>query len=79
MALEQTLSEIIRRHESLRTTFTIANSEPVQVIAPAGSTPLLVTDLSVLADTEREAEARRLTGEEARTRRSSFPPSRRCC
>ena len=32
-ALEQTLSEIVRRHESLRTSFTVVGSEPVQVIA----------------------------------------------
>ncbi|MFN6534907.1 MAG: amino acid adenylation domain-containing protein [Nostoc sp. EkiNYC01] len=31
--LEQSLNEIIRRHETLRTTFTIVNGEPVQIIA----------------------------------------------
>src|ERR1051325_6949187 len=31
-ALEQSLSEIVRRHESLRTNFVIAGTEPVQVI-----------------------------------------------
>ncbi|MFN6513532.1 MAG: amino acid adenylation domain-containing protein [Nostoc sp. CreGUA01] len=31
--LEQSLNEIIRRHETLRTTFTTANGQPVQIIA----------------------------------------------
>src|SRR5262249_45101737 len=33
-ALRRSLSEIVRRHESLRTTFEIVDGEPVQVIAP---------------------------------------------
>src|ERR1041385_1510636 len=39
-ALERTLSEIIRRHESLRTTFADVNGFPVQVIKPAESVKL---------------------------------------
>ncbi|MEM7129587.1 MAG: condensation domain-containing protein, partial [Chloroflexota bacterium] len=34
-ALEQAISEIVRRHETLRTTFSIHDGDPVQVIAPA--------------------------------------------
>ena len=34
-ALEQSLGEIVRRHESLRTTFSMVDGEPVQVIAPS--------------------------------------------
>src|SRR5579863_7311474 len=30
--LERTLTEIVRRHECWRTTFTLANGEPVQVV-----------------------------------------------
>src|SRR4051812_37405977 len=33
-ALEASLNEIIRRHEALRTTFTVSQGQPVQVIAP---------------------------------------------
>src|SRR5215472_5737259 len=33
--LEQSLREIDRRHEALRTTFSIVGTEPVQVISPA--------------------------------------------
>jgi acyl carrier protein len=66
-ALERTLSEIIRRHEALRTHFAEADGEPVQVISPAEPLPLPLTDLSHLDEGEREAEARRLTAEAART------------
>ncbi|MBC1235685.1 non-ribosomal peptide synthetase [Nostoc sp. 2RC] len=41
--LEQSLNEIIRRHETLRTTFTTVNGEPVQIIAD-----LLTLSLSVI-------------------------------
>ena len=34
-ALERTLNEIVRRHESLRTNYRIADDQPVQVIAPS--------------------------------------------
>src|SRR5262245_29596858 len=33
-ALEQSLNEILRRHEILRTTFTLVGGQPVQVINP---------------------------------------------
>src|SRR5512146_42213 len=33
-ALKQSLDEIVRRHEVLRTTFNILDDQPVQVIAP---------------------------------------------
>ena len=64
-ALEQSFSEIVRRHEALRTTFVVADGSPVQVIAPTLNVTLLVTDLSELPESEREAEARRLATEEA--------------
>src|SRR6266850_6554189 len=35
LALEQTLSEIVRRHEVLRTTFATIDGQPVQVINEA--------------------------------------------
>ena len=60
------LSEIVRRHESLRTTFGWRDGEPVQVIGPAEPVTSAVHDLSSLAPAAREAEARRLAVEEAR-------------
>ena len=65
-ALKESLNEVIRRHESLRTTFAVVGELPVQVIAPAAAHDLPLTDLSALPAAAREAEARRLAGEEAR-------------
>jgi len=64
-ALEQSLNEVVRRHEALRTTFETVEGRPVQIIAPVLTVPLPVVDLGGLAETEREAEARRLAVEEA--------------
>jgi amino acid adenylation domain-containing protein len=65
-ALEGTLSEIVRRHEVLRTTFTQAETRPIQVINAAMNIKLPVADLRGLTETEREAEVARLAGDEAR-------------
>ncbi|HEX5705834.1 MAG TPA: amino acid adenylation domain-containing protein, partial [Pyrinomonadaceae bacterium] len=64
-ALERSLNEVVRRHESLRTTFT-AGDEPSQVIKDTLTLALPVTDLRHLAKAEREREARRLAEVEAR-------------
>src|SRR5918997_6764313 len=55
-ALKRSLDEIVRRHETLRTTFTAVDGSPVQVIAPASATTLPLIDLSGLPEAEREAE-----------------------
>ena len=65
-ALEQSLHEIVRRHEALRTTFSMVEGEPVQVISPSVSVPFHVMDLTEYPESEREEEARRLASEEAR-------------
>ena len=65
MALEQTLNEIIKRHEALRTSFAVVDQQPVQVIAPEVNLTLTVEDLTGLPETEREAEAVRLADAEA--------------
>ncbi|MDT5296661.1 MAG: hypothetical protein QOJ76_3541, partial [Acidobacteriota bacterium] len=64
-ALEQTLSEIRRRHKSLRTRFVEIDGEPWQVINEEARLSLPVTDLSHLPEEQRETEARRLADEEA--------------
>jgi amino acid adenylation domain-containing protein/non-ribosomal peptide synthase protein (TIGR01720 family) len=64
-ALGQSLTEIVRRHEVLRTTFAADGGRPVQVVAPPRPVPLPVTDLSHLPGPEREAEARRRAAEES--------------
>src|SRR6185503_16231437 len=64
-ALERSLNEIVRRHESLRTTFGAVGGEPVQFIKPALHVPLAVNDLRHLPDAERQQEALRLLQSEA--------------
>jgi amino acid adenylation domain-containing protein len=66
VALHESLREIVRRHESLRTTFAVMDGQPVQVIAPTLLLPLPRVDLRQLAETERQAKARQLAQEEAR-------------
>jgi len=56
-SLAQSLNEILRRHESLRTTFPIYNGQPVQVIAEALEVPLVQVDLQAHSETERQAVA----------------------
>ncbi len=65
-ALQRALTEIVRRHESLRTTFVMKNGLPHQVIAPAQPVVLEVINLESLAEAEREAEMLRLATAEAR-------------
>jgi amino acid adenylation domain-containing protein/FkbM family methyltransferase len=53
--LEQSIREVVNRHESLRTTFKNVDERPVQVITPPGSWRLNVIDLSDHDEPEREA------------------------
>jgi amino acid adenylation domain-containing protein len=64
-ALENALREVVRRHESLRTSFKEEAGEPVQVVSETVSFDLPVTDLSAMPDAEREARARLIAEEEA--------------
>jgi aspartate racemase len=65
-ALERSLTEVVRRHEALRTTFDMVDEEPVQIITPPPALPMLeVMDLSDLPEATRRAEAERLVNEEA--------------
>ena len=66
-ALEKSLNEIVRRHESQRTTFTVADAKPVQVIARSLTIPFPLRDLTSLPDARRETEASRIAREEAQT------------
>ena len=63
--LGRTLSELVRRHESLRTTFSEEGGQPVQVIHPPTPVALNVEDLGGLDEAQREAEVRRLSEAEA--------------
>ncbi|MFL5653191.1 MAG: amino acid adenylation domain-containing protein, partial [Ktedonobacteraceae bacterium] len=65
-ALEQSVQEIVRRHESLRTTFHTREDHPVQVIKAKAQFCLSLADLSDLPLARREAEAQRLAQQEAK-------------
>ena len=64
-ALEQSLSEILRRHEALRTTFRTIGGQPVQVVSPAHPFHVPMVDLTRLSGPARQAEALRLASDEA--------------
>ena len=65
-ALEQSLNEIIRRHDALRTVFTIVERQPVQICTPARPLSLKIIDVTHLPPAARELCARRLVEAEAR-------------
>jgi amino acid adenylation domain-containing protein len=65
-ALAQSLTEVVRRHEALRTTFPAVGGRPAQVIGPPPKVEVPLVDLSGLPAEEREAEALRRAAEEAR-------------
>jgi len=52
-AIEQSLHEIVRRHEALRTVFPHVGGRPMQKILPAAPMPLPVQDLRALPDAEK--------------------------
>ena len=53
LALEQSLSELIRRHEILRTTFPMVEGQPIQRIAPPSPVSLPLQDLQSLSKNEQ--------------------------
>ncbi len=64
--LQDSLNEIIRRHEVLRTTFALVDRQPAQIINQATPLTLVVEDLRSLSEKERTQEAQRLATELAR-------------
>ncbi len=64
VALEQSLTQIIGRHEILRTNFKMLDGSPVQVIAPIATVTLPVIDLQALPEQEQSAEVQRLVTKE---------------
>src|SRR5690349_2960821 len=64
-ALRSTLLEIVRRHETLRTTFAVRDGDAVQIVTKNATLKLPLIDLTVLPESERADEASRLANEEA--------------
>jgi len=67
VALELSFNDIVRRHESLRTTFGMKDGEPVQNIAPSLELKMKVIDLSSTPKETREFEAAQLGFQEGRS------------
>ena len=67
-ALEQSLNEVIRRHEILRTTFAAIEGHPSQIIAPSLALTLPLTDLRHLTRKEADAQVSRHMVQEFRRR-----------
>jgi len=61
--LEKAINEIVRRHESQRTTFAVKDGMPVQVISAGVTIPLSIQDLTAVPETSHEAEVRRAAAE----------------
>jgi amino acid adenylation domain-containing protein len=64
-ALRRAIETLVARHESLRTTFHAGEEQPLQRIHAPSSWTLPVVELRSLAEPERQAEARRLSEQEA--------------
>src|SRR5215211_2420219 len=54
VVLERSFSDVIRRHEALRTKFDVKDGEPFQIIAPPKPLHLNVIDITQLPEAERE-------------------------
>ncbi len=65
IALTQSLNEIVRRHEALRTTFRMVGEQPIQVIAPTLTLAIPIVDLQLLPPKRRYIEIQRVATEES--------------
>ncbi len=63
--LERSLYEIVRRHESLRTTFPLVDGQPQQCIDPTLPVRLSLVSLNTLSPDRQAAEVQHLAREEA--------------
>lgn len=63
--LRRVLSEVVRRHEVLRTTFPAVEGRPVQQVAPPSPVALPLVDLRALPGRRCRLEVRRLARQEA--------------
>ena len=64
-ALKRSISEIVRRHQPLRSVFRVVEGRLIQFVLPPQPLSLPVVDLSKVCEAEREAEALRLAVDEA--------------
>ncbi|MEQ8973600.1 MAG: condensation domain-containing protein, partial [Coleofasciculus sp. C1-SOL-03] len=64
-ALEQSLKQIMQRHEALHTRFEMVEGQPVQIIAPNLTLTLPVVNLSQLPKAEQKIEVQRVATEQS--------------
>lgn len=64
-ALTRSLNEIIRRHEILRTSFSMVDGEPSQIVSEVVPFPLEHVDLRSVAESEKIVELERLLNRES--------------
>jgi amino acid adenylation domain-containing protein/non-ribosomal peptide synthase protein (TIGR01720 family) len=64
LALEQSLNEIVQRHEVLRTNFISVNGQPIQVINATSTLKLSVVDLQELPVEKQKVDVLRLVDKE---------------
>ena len=64
-ALEQSLNQMLQRHEALRTTFKMVEEQPVQIIVPSLTLALSVMNLCQLPAAAQQMEVQRLATEQS--------------
>lgn len=64
-ALGQSINEVVRRHESLRTSFVTVNGQPAQKVRPDLVLPVMQVDLTMLSEQARRAATQSLCRQEA--------------
>src|SRR5438067_322986 len=64
-AFEQSLGEIVLRHEVLRTAFAVVEGQPMQIIVPDLRVPLRLVDLQDTPASEQAAFVQQLAAQEA--------------
>ncbi len=65
-ALQSSINDLVLRHETLRTSFSSVQEEPVQVIAPFSAPALPLFDLSALTPEQADLEAKSFRDAESR-------------
>jgi amino acid adenylation domain-containing protein len=66
-ALEQAISEVVNRHEALRTSFQVVEGNPVQVIRPAEKISLRVWDLTGMHEEKKQERKSQIIAEQIGT------------
>ena len=64
-AFEQSLNEIIQRHENLRTCFPSVDGNPIQVITPVAKVNLSIVEFPSLPEAKQSAQLKQLATQEA--------------